>query len=98
MWYNCAFTPCQHKQRLGGYAITAREVFRAAEGLREPGVRVRPPAPCAISRIGDYHRVALDMLAAGAAPLQRVLTALRNMGLVKSDARTAVDVDPIALL
>ena len=28
VYYNCAYTACQHKQRLGSYAVTAREVFR----------------------------------------------------------------------
>jgi primosomal protein N' (replication factor Y) len=76
----------------------ARHVYDAARTLNEKRVRVRPPAPCAISRIGDHHRIALDMLATAAGPLQLVLTELRNMGLVKSDAHTAVDVDPVALL
>ena len=76
----------------------AREVFRAAQSLGVRHVRVRPPAACAISRIGDYHRVALDLLSDTPGPLQSVLTRLRNIGLVKSDARTAVDVDPVALL
>ena len=78
-----------------GAARTVYETLRAAGDAR---LRLRPPAPCAISRIGDFHRVALDLLADAAGPIQDALAHLRNAGLVKSDAATAVDVDPIALL
>ena len=27
VWYDCCFTACQHKQKLGSYAVTAQEVF-----------------------------------------------------------------------
>ena len=27
VWYNCAYTSCQHQQKLGSYAATAQEVF-----------------------------------------------------------------------
>jgi hypothetical protein len=27
VWYNCAYTSCQHQQKLGSYAVTAQEVF-----------------------------------------------------------------------
>lgn len=76
----------------------AREIHRRARAIGERVLRVRPPAPCAISRIGGYHRWSIDFIAESPGTIQRVLTALRNQALVKSDARTAVDVDPIALL
>ena len=56
-----------------------------------------PPA-CAISRIADHHRMQIELMADGAAPIQRVLTTLRNAGELISDTHTAVDVDPISLL
>ncbi len=74
----------------------AREIYRSARELADPSVR--PPAPCAISRIGDFYRWSVDFLGDTPASIQRVLTSLRNQGIVKADARTAVDVDPIALL
>jgi len=72
--------------------------FNAKQGLR---VLVRPPMPCPIARIAGYHRhqvVLISPAPGGAAALQELLTALRNARLLVSDARTAVDVDPIDLL
>ena len=40
----------------------------------------------------------LKLIAADAGRLQKVMTALRNAKLLKSDAHTAVDVDPVVLL
>ncbi|MBL8991366.1 MAG: hypothetical protein JNJ48_07280, partial [Phycisphaerae bacterium] len=54
-----------------------------------------------ISRIGGFHRIAVEATAVppmGRGVLQRVLADVRSRGLLTSDARTAVDVDPIALL
>ncbi len=62
------------------------------------GVRVRPPSPCPISRIADYHRHGIELISPRAAPLQRLLTALRNAGELIADEQTAVDVDPVSLL
>ena len=61
-------------------------------------VRMRGPAACAISRIADHHRMQVELMADAAAPIQRVLTALRNDGRLISDTHTAVDVDPVSLL
>jgi primosomal protein N' len=76
----------------------ARKVYDAATALKIPGLRVRPPAPCALSRIAGFARVALDMIAPKAETIQMVLRELRAHKLVKSDGAMAVDVDPIALL
>ena len=61
-------------------------------------VRLRGPAPCPIARIAEYYRLQIELIAADAATLQQLITALRNSRVLKSDARTAVDVDPVALL
>ncbi|MCC6581458.1 MAG: primosomal protein N' [Phycisphaeraceae bacterium] len=61
-------------------------------------VRVRGPAPCAIARIANFHRQQIELIAPDAGTLQKLLTALRNARLLISDARTAVDVDPVDLL
>ncbi|MEE9211806.1 MAG: hypothetical protein V3U29_04045, partial [Phycisphaeraceae bacterium] len=61
-------------------------------------VRVRGPAPCPIARIAGFHRQQIELIAPGAAVLQELLTALRNAKLLHADARTAVDVDPVALM
>ena len=76
----------------------ARKVYDAAVALEIPGLRVRPPAPCAISRIAGFARCAVDMIAPRSESIQTALRDLRARKLVKSDAATAVDVDPIALL
>jgi primosomal protein N' (replication factor Y) len=64
-------------------------------------VRIRGPMACPIARVAEHHRIGIDLLAPppdAAATLQRLLTALRNTGLLISDGHTAVDVDPVALL
>jgi primosomal protein N' (replication factor Y) len=61
-------------------------------------VRIRGPAACPISRIAEFYRMQIEMIAADAATLQKLLTALRNARLLKSDQHTAVDVDPVDLL
>lgn len=81
----------------GRAGALARGLRSAVEDLGVD-VRVRGPAACAISRIADHHRVQIELMADGAAPIQRVLTALRNAGQLISDTHTAVDVDPVSLL
>jgi len=56
------------------------------------------PMPCAISRIAGYFRNQIVMLSHTAAPLQRVLTAVREKGALAKNERIAVDVDPVSLL
>lgn len=65
------------------------------------GVRLRGPSPCPLSRLADHHRQQVELMAPppeAAATLQKLMTALRNAKLLKSDTHTAVDVDPVALL
>lgn len=59
---------------------------------------IKGPAPCPLSRIADHYRFGVEIIAPTAALVQRLLTDLRNRGLAVSDANTAVDVDPVALL
>lgn len=80
----------------------AGEAARAlAHTLRETGgrgVRVEGPMPCPISRIAGQYRFAVEAYGATAASIQAVLAAARSAGLLLSDAKTAVDVDPVALM
>jgi primosomal protein N' (replication factor Y) len=74
-----------------------------AAALREgaagaPGVRIDGPMPCPIARIARQHRVAVEVVAPRRGVVQELLTRARARGLLKSDAHTAVDVDPIALM
>ncbi|MGB1125952.1 MAG: replication restart helicase PriA, partial [Phycisphaeraceae bacterium] len=61
-------------------------------------VHLRGPFPCAIARVADHHRFEVQLLAKSAAPLQQLMTELRNHGKLISDNHTAVDVDPVSLL
>jgi primosomal protein N' len=54
--------------------------------------------PCVLSRVADHFRFGVEITAADAPSLMTLLTALRTAGLLKSDARTAIDVDPVSLM
>jgi primosomal protein N' (replication factor Y) len=75
--------------------------LEAANAELKTGIHMRGPMPCPIARIADYHRQQIELIAAppnAAGKLQKLMTALRNSQLLISDAHTAVDVDPVALL
>ncbi|MEO0965958.1 MAG: primosomal protein N' [Planctomycetota bacterium] len=59
---------------------------------------MRGPMACAMARLADHHREQVVLLADDAGTLQRVLTSARNHDRLVSDAHTAIDVDPVALL
>ena len=64
-------------------------------------VRIHGPMPCPIARIAEHHRRQIELIASepgAAAQIQGLLTAMRHARLLVSDARTAVDVDPVALM
>jgi primosomal protein N' (replication factor Y) len=62
------------------------------------GAKVLGPLTPPIARIGGYHRVQIEVIAASAAALQKLLVAVRQADALRSDAHMAVDVDPISLL
>lgn len=79
--------------------ITELHAVLAATNARDGlGVHLTPPAPCPIERVADHYRFDTRLLASTAAAIQRLLTAVRNDAKLVSDARTAVDVDPVGLL
>ena len=61
-------------------------------------IRMKGPMPCAISRIAGYFRNQIVLQAPAAAPLQRLLAAVRDKGHLARGERIAVDVDPVSLL
>ena len=63
-----------------------------------PGVRLRGPMPCPITRIAGYFRNQIVLSSASAGPLQQVLAAVRTGGAFAKADSVAVDVDPVALL
>lgn len=74
------------------------DLLRAeGERLRTPEFRVDGPMDAPVSRVHGHYRVAVEVTAATAAGLLGPLESLRRRGLLKSDARTAVDVDPVSL-
>ncbi len=72
------------------------ETLRAA--ARDGRVEVLGPSPCAIARIATFFRFEVLVIAPTARMIQDCLGALRMRGQLKSDARTAVDVDPVAFM
>lgn len=76
----------------------ASEIAGLIRDAEEPGLSVRGPAECPIARTHGQYRYAVEVTAPGAGVVQRGLWAARAAGLLMSDARTAVDVDPVVLL
>jgi len=77
-------------------------IYELAHALGEceaaADIRVIGPAPCALSRLSGQYRFSLELLAGNASLIQRALSHLRSRGLAVSDAKTAIDVDPVSLL
>ncbi|HEX2837398.1 MAG TPA: primosomal protein N' [Phycisphaerales bacterium] len=63
-----------------------------------PGVSVSAPCECTIARVADHWRWEVRVIAGDAGTLRAALTAVRRSGLLVSDAKTAVDVDPVAVM
>jgi primosomal protein N' (replication factor Y) len=82
----------------GAARARAQELAGLLESVMSPGSRLLGPAPCAVSRVAGQFRFGVELIAAKATDLQGALSRLRGAGLLKSDATTAVDVDPIALM
>jgi primosomal protein N' len=82
------------------YAKALEEGTAVAERLRAvgEGLKIEGPMPPPIERIGGYWRVAVEVTSPTARRLLDALSAVRAAGLLKSDARTAVDVDPASLM
>ncbi len=77
----------------------AADIARAAhDPVTALGGRLVGPMPCPIERIADHFRVSVEITAPTAGVMQQALRLLRDRGLVKSDASTAVDVDPVSLM
>jgi len=82
-------------------AVALAEWLRAwssRHGGGGAGVKVRGPAEPPVTRIADQYRLGIELVAARAGLVQEALRAARNEGLVKSDSKTAVDVDPVSLM
>jgi len=76
----------------------AATIARACRERAGEGVVVQGPAPCPISRVAGFFRFGVELSARSPKEMQDLLAELRAEGTVRSDAHTAVDVDPVALL
>ncbi|HEX8875415.1 MAG TPA: primosomal protein N' [Phycisphaerales bacterium] len=61
-------------------------------------LRVDGPILPAIPRVADQHRLSIELHATRAGTVQAALAAARQAGLLKSDSKTAIDVDPVSIL
>ncbi len=73
----------------------AGELTIAATGTP---VQIKGPMPCAIGRIAGYFRHQITLQSPTAGPIQKVLSSVRERGLLAKAERVAVDVDPVSLL
>ena len=64
----------------------------------EFGLTLMGPMPCPIERISDHFRIAVEISAPNSISLQRAMHVLRARGVLLGDTKTAIDVDPLALL
>ncbi len=70
----------------------------SAEMVHRGLVRLMGPMPCPIERIADHFRFSVELTAGDSGKLQTAMQTLRKRGVLLSDTKTAVDVDPLALL
>jgi primosomal protein N' (replication factor Y) len=59
-------------------------------------VRTLGPTPAIIEKVAGEFRYVIELTAARADALHAALAACRAVGLIKSDAQTAIDVDPVS--
>lgn len=72
--------------------------LRVWSGRHGGAVKVRGPVEPPVTRIADEFRLGIELVAPRAGLVQEALGAARAEGLVKSDSKTAVDVDPVSLM
>ncbi len=87
----------RHQDHHKAHAI-ALGIAESVRAHADSSVQITGPMECAISRIANQYRWAVEMIAPTANLIQRALAAAREEGALKSDATTAVDIDPIWLM
>lgn len=88
----------QDQEKLNKLAAEVASELLDAAAPHGHQVAVKGPAPCAIARISNYHRVEIRLISPSATRLQSILAAVREKGALARTARIAVDVDPVSLL
>jgi primosomal protein N' (replication factor Y) len=76
----------------------AREVVGLLRESGDDRVQVNGPVPCTINRISNFYRFEIVILCPSPKPIQDAMQRVRDLGLLKSDSRVAIDVDPIWLM
>jgi primosomal protein N' (replication factor Y) len=61
-------------------------------------LNVRGPLEAPIARIAGYYRWVVEVTGGSAGTVQAAIGEARRRGLLRSDAKTAVDVDPVSLM
>jgi primosomal protein N' (replication factor Y) len=61
-------------------------------------LNVRGPLEAPIARIAGYYRWVVEVMGGSAGTVQAAIGEARRRGLLRSDAKTAVDVDPVSLM
>ncbi len=85
----------EHYERGHGHALSIAELLREVGDQR---MMVVGPMPCSITRIANHYRWGIELTCASPKPMQDAMAHLREQGLLKSDSRVAIDVDPIWLM
>ncbi|MCR9075012.1 MAG: primosomal protein N' [bacterium] len=76
----------------------ANEIAELLRVHSDPRVQIQPTMPCTITRIANMYRFEITMLCPSPRPMQDAMQAVREKGLLKSDSRVAIDVDPVWLM
>lgn len=76
----------------------AEEIAVLLRESADPRVQIRGPMPCSITRIANFYRFEIELLCPSPKPMQEAMQRAREKGLLKSDSRVAIDVDPIWLM
>lgn len=76
----------------------AEQLADALVAFSDSRVSIEGPMECTIARIANHARWGLEVHAPNAALIQKPVAKLRQQGLLKSDAGTIIDMDPIWLM
>ena len=85
----------ENNEKAHEHARTMGDLLRE---VSDPRVQIVGPMPCSITRIANQYRWSIEMTCVSPKPMQDAMGALRKKGLLKSDSRVAIDVDPIWLM
>lgn len=76
----------------------ATEIVELLRAHGDARVHINGPMPCTITRIANFYRFEIEMMCRSPKPMQDAMQRVRAKGLLKSDSRVAIDVDPIWLM